>query len=142
MDSVTLGRTWLLLGLLMSFGAGCKTAPIHNVRVAVDPAPLEVRHQQIVRAAHMQGWTTQSPGPGIVIATRRKGRHTASSTIEFDGSNYSITLRNSAFLKQSGDSIHKLYNVWIQGLEQSINREMSSAWSPPAVAAQPPAASQ
>jgi len=83
--------------------------------------------RQVERAARVQGWETEVLQPGVLLATKRRGRHVASSTIEFDERSFSITLRNSSELKQSGGRIHKAYNEWVRNLADAIRREAASA---------------
>lgn len=129
-------RTLALVALL-ALGAGCRTAPIRDVDHAPLPsAPLDARQQQIERAALMQGWEIQHIAPNLMIATKRRGRHVASTMIEFDRDSYSIRLRNSVALRQTDDRIHKTYNDWVERLEYSIRREAdmpvpASVSSPP-----------
>jgi len=113
--------------------AGCSTAPIHNVETTrlSDSQPLEVREKQIDRAARLQNWEVETIGPGVMVATKRRGAHMAASTIRFSPQSYSITLRNSVELEQSKTRIHDLHHTWVQGLDSSIRQETAAGVSGP-----------
>ena len=130
----------LLLLSIVLLAPGCRTARIHDVRDhRVPVADLELREEQIRRAARLQGWEVEVLRPGELIVTKKRGRHVAASTIEFTPDRYSITLRNSTDLKQSGNRIHKVYNRWIEGLDASIESEARAGSSArPSVAYPPP----
>jgi hypothetical protein len=118
--------------LLVLATVGCSTAPIHNVpptRLGHAPS-LEKRAEQIDRAARFEGWTVETLEPGLKIVNKRKGSHVASSTVRFDRERYSITLRDSINLDQSGDRIHKVYNLWVEGLEDAIRNEAAADVNP------------
>ncbi len=119
----------LVLTLLVLVGAlACRTAPIYEV----DRQPLrgvdsfQEAQNEIARAARMNGWEVELVNPGHFIATKRKGRHVASVDIHHDGWYYSIHYRNSAMFKYDGQNIHKLYNFWIESLENTINGEVAA----------------
>ena len=79
-----------------------------------------------MRAAELNGWKVVGLEPGVVIAEKRKGRHAAQVDIKYDRDSFDITYRNSAVLKYDGQNIHKLYNLWVEGLETSIRREVAA----------------
>jgi hypothetical protein len=97
-------RPVVLALFLVLFLAACKTAP-----------------------ARLQNWETEQTSPGVMIVTKRRGRHVAAATVRYDTDSFSISLRNSIALKQAPDgTIHKLYNVWAKGLENAIRQEVSA----------------
>ena len=53
-------------------------------------------------------------------------RTIATATIVYDARAFSIQLRNSVGLRQSGDKIHKLYNKWVEALETTILQEAAA----------------
>lgn len=110
---------------------GCKTARVYNVVdvpvTSTRPLTAEEVGARIDRAARIQAWTTEQIAPGHLIATKRKGGHAGTVTISYDASSFSIQLRNATNLKHSGDKIHKLYNEWVQELEETIRMEISSS---------------
>lgn len=114
----------LFVGLLAL--AACRTAPIYEVANAPiePPRSLEEVGRLIERAAILQGWQTQQVRPGLLLATKRVGRHVASVAIEYQTDSYSITLRQSIALKQSEGWIHVRYNEWVHALERAIDRRM------------------
>lgn len=108
--------------------SACSTAPIYDVADARlgGTATLEQRTQQIVRAARMQDWEVEQLQPNVMIAIKKRGRHVATTTIRYDETRFSLELRNSVDLAQSPTRIHKLYNEWVEGLENSIRQEVSA----------------
>ena len=119
------------LALLALLAGACRTAPIYNVTSASlssSEATLEEVGKQIERAARFQNWETESPQPGILIVTRRRGKHVGVATIRYDTGSFSIALRNSHNLKQANGQIHKLYNQWVRALEQTIRREVAAGY--------------
>lgn len=142
-------RTWcgsiaaLLLLAALGLG-GCKTARIYDIPNAFAPAAdLELREEQIHRAARLQGWEAETIHPGEIVVTKRRGRHFAATTVRYSRESYSVTLRNSIDLKQRGGKIHKLYNKWVRDLKRSIDTEAVAGTYRPAsspVASPPPEA--
>ncbi len=87
---------------------------------------LELVKKDIERAGRIQGWEFEEVGPGKLIGIKRRGKHAAYVTIEYNEQTFSIRYRNSSYLRHSGRRIHKVYNVWVKALEGSIRREVSS----------------
>jgi hypothetical protein len=123
-------RPVVLALFLVLFLAACKTAPIYDVpnrTFGGSLASLEEASVRIDRAARLQNWETEQTSPGVMIVTKRRGRHVAAATVRYDTDSFSISLRNSIALKQAPDgTIHKLYNVWAKGLENAIRQEVSA----------------
>jgi len=117
----------LLVSLLLGAIAGCATKPIYEVTDAPFPASTSAEDDQLAdlirEAGKRQGWRIEKEAPGRMRGNYLRGRHRAVVEIEYSASAYSITYRDSAFLKYDGDSIHDTYNVWVRDLEAAIDRE-------------------
>jgi hypothetical protein len=117
----------LLISLSLCGAAGCATKPIYEVRNAPFPASSSVEDSELADlirdAGKRQGWRIELEAPGRMRGAYTRGRHRAVVEIEYSASAYSITYRDSAFLKHDGDSIHNIYNVWVRELEAAIDRE-------------------
>lgn len=103
--------------------AACRTAPIYEVRDARIEPPRESLQEVgrlIGRAAILQGWQTRQVRPGVLLATKRIGRHIASVAIEYRTDSYSITLQQSVAPSQSEGRIHVRYNEWVHALKRAI----------------------
>lgn len=111
--------------------AGCATASIMNVDSAAVPgASGKTLSRDQVRAAILRagaglGWQIKDEGPNVLVGTLQLRNHTAMVEIPYSASNYSIKYRASVNLNESGGSIHKNYNGWIQNLTRGINTQLS-----------------
>lgn len=111
--------------------AGCATAPIMNVdSAAVPSASGKTLSRDQVRAAILRagaglGWQIKDEGSNMLVGTLQLRNHTAVVEIPYSASNYSIKYRSSVNLNESGRSIHKNYNGWIQNLTRGINTQLS-----------------
>jgi hypothetical protein len=82
---------------------------------------------RIERAARLQSWHAERRQPGLLIVTKRRGRHVGSANIRYDMERFDISLRSSSYLRETPDGkIHKLYNEWVQALERTIRREVAA----------------
>ena len=112
--------------------AGCRTAPIHNVKDAPVNVPagktatLAGVEQAIVRAGNSLGWQMKVEKPGLIVGTLNLRTHTAVVDIPFTASSYSILYRSSVNLNHQGDSIHANYNGWVQNLDQAIRNQLQT----------------
>lgn len=111
--------------------AGCTTAPIMNVdSAAVPSASGKTLSRDQVRAAILRAgaglsWQIKDEGPNMLVGTLQLRNHTAVVEIPYSASNYSIKYRSSVNLNESGGSIHKNYNGWIQNLTHGVNTQLS-----------------
>jgi len=122
----------VVIGIVLTIGLGAcavNTQPIYEVRnrqFVEQPDSLAVVSARIEQAARFLEWTTEVPSPGVLIASKRKGRkHAASVLVQFDSRKFSIINRDSLALDYDGERIHKLYNRWVRELEAAIARELS-----------------
>lgn len=110
--------------------AGCKTAPIYNVKDAPVNVPagkqatMESVEQAIIRAGNGLGWQMKAEKPGLIVGTLNLRTHTAVVDIPFSASAYSIVYRSSVNLNQQGDNIHSNYNGWVQNLDKAIRSQL------------------
>ncbi|MGH7287399.1 MAG: hypothetical protein ACREI8_05205, partial [Myxococcota bacterium] len=118
-----------LCALALLIGA-CRTAAVYNPTdiALVSPQPLSIEGVSAVidRAARLQGWQVENLQPGSKLASKSRGRAIATATIVYDTRAFSIQLRSSVGLRQSGDKIHKLYNKWVEALETTILQESAA----------------
>jgi hypothetical protein len=121
----------LALAVVVAAVAGCTTAPIMNVTdapVAVaagKPVTQEQVRGAIVRAGSALGWQMKDEGPSMMVGTLVLRTHTAVVEIPYSTTSYSIKYRSSINLDESGGSIHKNYNGWIQNLNRGINTQLA-----------------
>jgi hypothetical protein len=111
--------------------AGCTTAPIMNVDNAIVPSTSgksmtqEQVRAAIIRAGSALGWQMKDEGPNKLVGTLNLRTHTAVVDIPYSATTFSIKYRSSVNLDESGGSIHKNYNGWIQNLYKGINTQLS-----------------
>lgn len=74
------------------------------------------------------GWNMQKVKDGEIKADIALRKHTASVLITYTTDSYDIKYIDSTNLRydESGHTIHKNYNGWIQNLERAIDRSVSS----------------
>jgi hypothetical protein len=124
-------RVWIAVVAAAFLVAGCRTAPIHNVKDAPVNVPtgqaatLTTVEQAIVRAGNGLGWQMKVEKPGLIVGTLNLRTHSAVVDIPFSPSAYSIVYKSSVNLDQQGDTIHPNYNGWVQNLDQAIRRQLS-----------------
>lgn len=113
--------------------AGCSAVPIMNIKEAPvvsasgkAMSSAEVR-SAIVRAGTTLGWQIKDEGPNMLVGTIILRDHSAVVEIPYSAKNYSIKYRSSTNLKESGGSIHKNYNGWIQNLTRGINAQLTAS---------------
>ena len=113
--------------------AGCNAVPILNVKDAAVSGSsgkamsnAEVR-SAILRAGAALGWQMKDEGTNKLVGTILLRDHSAVVEIPYTSSNYSINYRSSTNLKESGGSIHKNYNGWIQNLTRGINAQLTAS---------------
>ena len=108
----------------------CRTAPILNVTDAPVNVPvgqtatLATVEQAIIRAGNGLGWQMKVEKPGLIVGNLYLRDHQAVVDIPFTTSSYSIIYRSSVNLDQSGDSIHRNYNGWVQNLDKAIRKNL------------------
>lgn len=113
--------------------AGCNAVPILNVKdAAVTSASGKVMSNAEVRSAILRagaalGWQMKDEGSNKLVGTILLRDHSAVVEIPYTSSNYSINYRSSTNLKESGGSIHKNYNGWIQNLTRGINAQLTAS---------------
>ena len=111
--------------------AACTTVPIMNVDNAPVPAvsgkPMtqEQVRAAIIRAGSALGWQMKDDGPNKMVGTLVLRQHTAVVDIPYSPTAYSIKYKSSVNLDESGGSIHKNYNGWIQNLNRGINTQLA-----------------
>jgi len=123
------GLTVLFLAMAL---AGCRSAPIHNVKSAPIPATAEVENlkevtKAIQRAGIGLGWKMRVKEPGHIIGTLDIRSHQAVVDIKYSKSGYDITYKDSSNLEHSGDKIHSNYNDWVRNLDRDIQKELLSS---------------
>lgn len=111
--------------------AGCRTAPIYNVKdapitVTSGQPTLRSVEQAIVKAGTGLGWAMKVDQPGHITGTLNLRTHTAVVSIPYTASSFSILYKDSTNLEQKDDTIHRNYNGWVQNLEQAIRRHLAS----------------
>jgi hypothetical protein len=115
---------------------GCQAAPIQNIvnepfKMSRSNHTIDDVAKAILRAGSLTSWHMEKDKPGVIIATYfgpisgGKAEYSASVTIKFSRTNYSIQYRNSTSnLQYESGEIHKNYNEWVQNLSNAIQREL------------------
>ena len=86
----------------------------------------EVR-SAILRAGAALGWQMKDEDSNKLVGTILLRDHSAVVEIPYTSSNYNINYRSSTNLQESGGSIHKNYNGWIQNLTRGINAQLTAS---------------
>lgn len=117
-----------LLVTALVLSAGCRTAPIYQVRGIPLPALAGTTAGDVRQAIHLAsnrlGWRVEDSGPNQMLGTLRVRQHTAVVEIHYDAERLSILYRDSDNLLYGGDEIHRNYNRWVRKLEQRIVRQV------------------
>lgn len=122
-----------IIVLLLAFAlAGCRGAPIHNVKGSPIPSNVEVKNLEkvtkaIQRAGAELGWKMEIKEPGHIIGTLNIRTHQAVVDINYSKSGYDITYRDSVNLEHTGNNIHSNYNDWVRNLDKEIQKELVSS---------------
>lgn len=97
--------------------------------VVATPAGKSIGDDQvraaILRAGVALGWQLKDEGPNLLVGTLQLRKHTAVVEIPYSTGKYSIKYRSSVNLEETGGTIHKNYNGWIQNLTKGINVQMA-----------------
>ena len=124
-------RTVVLAGVA-ALVIACTVVPVYNVKSAPvttasgkTPEAAQVR-RAIVTAGASLGWKMTDLKPGVMQGTLDLRSHQAVVEIPYSEKSYSIVKTSTTNLNESGDTIHKNYNGWIQNLERAINAGIST----------------
>ena len=126
-------RRILILGtaMLLLLGACNRVQPIYNVErtdiytgSGKEPTLAQVRGA-ISNAVTTKTWKVTDVSPGHIVAQFNKGKKKAVIDIEYTTKFYMITYKDSAYLLNKGNLIHRRYNAWIRGLQKVINLNLS-----------------
>ena len=133
--------------LLSACGGGL--VPVHNVRAPIMAGRGQAHgvhtvqgvRDAIMRSLLSRGWQIDREGPDGVVATVVSKGHSATVLIQFDAQSYAISyLDSSPGLKFNGRAIHRRYNEWIERLDKTIRKQLTSRDAYPSGAAPMPAA--
>lgn len=103
------------------------------VNVANEPMPAGVTAQQaqmaVLQALSGRGWAVQKPSGGSVDATYARRDFSATITVTYSKTAYSITYKDSSGLNYNAEkgTIHPNYNKWIANLKLDIARFATNA---------------
>ena len=120
-----------ILALTALLLVACTTQPIMNVAgspiVTSKPAAsMDEIRQAIVRAGSGLGWQMTPDRPGHMLGRLALRTHVAVVDVDYTQTVYSIKYRESTNLGQSGDTIHRNYNGWIQNLDKAIKVQLQN----------------
>ncbi|MDO6527085.1 hypothetical protein [Motilimonas sp. 1_MG-2023] len=120
---------WLLITVLSTLViSGCSSSQrINNIEQDISQQNLTLSQVEtaIVRAGEYKKWTMKVVEPGLIQGDITVRSHQASIDVRYSATRYSISLRNSVNLQQSGDQIHRNYNKWVTLLDREINKNLS-----------------
>ncbi len=121
----------LLLAMLL-VEACSRTAPVYDVQnrpipVVAQKLSLDEIGQNITSAARRRNWRVDPIEPGRMTGRLDDRQHEAVIDISYTQQTYSITLVESANLRQEDGEIHKKYNKWIRLLLRDIDDRLYSA---------------
>jgi hypothetical protein len=131
----------IALALTAVGGIGLPTVPaayaapranqIQNVENEPMPAGVTAAQAEtaVLQALSSRGWTVQKPSGGSVDATYARRDFSATITVKYSKSAYSITYKDSSGLKYDAakGTIHPNYNRWIANLKLDITRLATNA---------------
>ncbi len=114
----------VLIVFLTLILSACRTAPIYNAKhipISPDPSATE---QDIEKAIWSAGrrldWRIKKIRQGEMRGVYKKPTYTATVSIPYDRTQFSIIYVGSENLEYDGHEIHENYNVWIQRLADQI----------------------
>jgi hypothetical protein len=125
-------RRIIILGaaMLMLLGACNKVQPIYNVeRTEIftgsgDEVDLKRLQSAIANAVTSKTWRVKQIAAGHMEARFIKGKKEAVVDIKYTKKFYTITYKDSTYLLNKGNLIHRRYNAWVRGLQKVINRNL------------------
>jgi hypothetical protein len=128
-----IGKTAVMLSMLLAVPACAREAPIYNVESHPVPAmaqslPLETMQRTIMLAGMHRGWVFTPIAPGHLRGHLDHNHHVADIDVAFTPANYSIHYLGSENLLATADGqIHRNYNKWIELLERDIEHNLAEA---------------
>jgi hypothetical protein len=122
----------ILAGLLLIPFFGARAAPIvnltdHPILTVGKKLALEDIRKNIILAGLKRHWHMSDDGPGKLKALQESAKQTATVSITYTTTTYSITLLNSTGMDQRGNDINRRYNGWIGYLTSDIDDQLSRA---------------
>jgi hypothetical protein len=126
---VAIGK-FLLLACIVVFFTGCgKTVPLKDYIVPMPGIETEKQaalSSAIIVAGAFAGWEVSPVSPGVLQGSFVKdGKYMATVAISYDDKEYRIQYKDSDNLGHTEDGrIYPLYNTWVEGLNQSVWREL------------------
>jgi len=119
----------ILLSAITISACAYKAQPIYNVDKAL-PDKAQSMSMDRIESAIIQGgaayqWEFQKVGEGHLIATQRAPKFQATVDVFFDRQRYKIVHNSTVGLRDTGETIHSHYNVWIRNLEKGIDTRLS-----------------
>lgn len=125
-------RIVLLLSAALLILGGCnKVEPIVNVErteiysVSGRTPSIEQVRVAISKAVVRKTWSVRQIAQDEIEARFRKGKKEAVIRIKYSPKFYSIAYKDSTYLLNKGNLIHRRYNAWIRGLQKQITRNLS-----------------
>ena len=120
----------LVAGLLACLGVatlGCASEPLYEVDRAIIPEEpswtLEDMTRAIQRAGVRRGWDMRILEPGQIEGRLRKPFLSATVSIDYTPSEFSIRYKDSENMAYVAGRIHGSYNRWVYNLERDVRRE-------------------
>ena len=114
----------VLIVLLTLILSACRTAPIYNARhipISPDPSATEEDIENAIWSAGRRlDWRIKKIRHGEMRGVYKKPTYTATVSIPYDRTQFSIIYVGSENLEYDGREIHENYNVWIQRLADQI----------------------
>ena len=106
------------------------SAPIQNIYNASAHAErhrntIHSVRKAIFRAGKKTHWKMRLAKSNKIIAMHAEDDRRAVVTISFNRYNYNITYKDSYRLSQYHQSISKLYNQWVQTLNEAIQQQLA-----------------
>ena len=110
---------------------GCAPlAPVRNVESqpvsASRPLTLDEVGNAIVRAGATLNLRMEKVEPGLITATYAPRGTSATMEVKYDTRQYSIAYKDSRGLNYDGRQIRRIYNNWVQNLDDRIRVQFST----------------
>lgn len=120
--------TTLILTSAISASAATITNVVdHPILASGTKLTLDDIRKNIILAGLKRHWHMTDDGPGQLKALQENAKQSATVSITYTETSYSIRLSSSTGLDQKGDEIDRRYNGWIRYLTQDIDDQLSKA---------------
>jgi len=125
--SVSIVAGLLIAPIICANAATVTNVADHPILASGAKLTEDAIRKNIILAGLKRHWHMADDGPGQLKAVQESANQSATVSITYTTTSYSIKLLDSTGLDQKGDDIDRRYNGWIRYLTQDIDDQLSEA---------------